>query len=281
MQQNAFSSLPQDWQAWITDNLARSCDPASLTALMVSSGNFDSHLASAAIREALANSADGLPAVHPLPDIDTTANMVQTPDRQVHILMTLAAPRIVVLGNVLSEEECDALAAYSDQRMERSPVVAEADGSMQHHAHRTSSGAMLQRGETELIARVEARLAALANWPVENGEGMQVLRYEPGNEYRTHFDWFDADAPGPRKHMERGGQRLGTFVLYLSDVEQGGGTAFPAIGLEVQPQKGGAVYFVNTDAYLAPDRRTLHAGLPVVKGVKFVANKWLRERRYG
>jgi prolyl 4-hydroxylase len=248
---------------------------------MVRNGNFDSNLATAAIREALANSSNDMPAAQPLPDIDTTANTVRTPDRQINILMTLATPRIVVLGNVLSDEECDALAAFSDQRMERSPVVADADGGMQLHAHRTSSGAMLQRGETELINRVEARLAALANWPVERGEGMQVLRYEPGNEYRAHFDWFDADAPGPRKHLERGGQRLGTFVLYLSDVEQGGGTAFPAIGLEVQPQKGGAVFFVNTDPYGAPDRRTLHAGMPVVKGLKFVANKWLRERRYG
>ena len=279
MRQTAFSSLPEEWQSWITDNLARSCDPASLAELMVSSGNFDSGLAQAAIREAMTSKA-GAPALHPLPDIDTGANIVQTPDRQVQILTTLINPRIVVLGNVLGNDECDALAAYSDQRMERSPVVADADGSMQLHAHRTSSGAMLQRGETELIARVEARLALLANWPVERGEGMQVLRYEPGHEYRSHFDWFDADAAGPRKHLERGGQRLGTFVLYLSDVEQGGGTTFPAVGLEVQPQKGGGVFFINTDAALVPDRRTLHAGSPVVRGVKFVANKWLRERAY-
>lgn len=281
MRQTAFSSLPEEWQSWITDNLARSCDPVSLAELMVSSGNFDSSLARAAIHEAMASTDGSAPAPHPLPDIDTTANTVRTPDRQIHILTTLITPRIVVLGNVLSDEECDALAAYSDQRMERSPVVADGDGSMQLHVHRTSSGAMLQRGETELIIRVEVRLAMLANWPVDRGEGMQVLRYEPGHEYRSHFDWFDADAAGPRRHMERGGQRLGTFVLYLSDVEQGGGTTFPAVGLEVQPQKGGGVFFINTDATLAPDRRTLHAGSPVVKGVKFVANKWLRERTYG
>lgn len=280
MQQKAFSALPQDWQSWITDNLARSCDPASLAALMVRSGNFDGNLASAAIGAALAAGKGSMQAIHLLPDIDTTANTIVTADRRVNVLMTLTTPRIVVLGNVLSGEECDALAALSDQRMERSPVVADADGGMQLHANRTSSGAMLQRGETELIARVEARLGVLANWPVENGEGMQVLRYAPGHEYRTHFDWFDADAPGPRKHLEHGGQRLGTFVLYLSDVEAGGGTAFPAIGLEVQPQKGGAVFFINTDSALTPDRRTLHAGLPVIRGVKFVANKWLRAHAY-
>jgi prolyl 4-hydroxylase len=215
-----------------------------------------------------------------MPDIDTSTNRIQTPDRQVDVLMSLNMPRIVLLGNVLSEEECDALAAFSEQRLARSPVVADADGADQIHVHRTSRGAMVQRGETDLVARIDARLAALASWPVEYGEGMQVLRYEAGNEYRPHFDWFDPELPGPRKHLERGGQRLATFVVYLSDVAQGGSTSFPALGLEVQPKKGGAVFFANTDPYGAPDRQTLHAGTPVIKGVKFVGNKWLRESNF-
>jgi prolyl 4-hydroxylase len=146
------------------------------------------------------------------------------------------------------------------------------------HQNRTSRDVMLRRGETAIIARIEARLAALAQWPVERCEGMQILRYDAGNEYRAHFDWMNPDLPGLRKHMEVGGQRLGTFVLYLSKVESGGGTSFPAVGLEVMPKKGGAVFFVNTDSQRVPDQLTLHAGSPVIKGVKFVANKWLRER---
>jgi prolyl 4-hydroxylase len=78
--------------------------------------------------------------------------------------------------------------------------------------------------------------------------------------------------------MGTGGQRLGTFILYLNTVESGGGTSFPAIGLEVIPKKCGAVFFVNTDSQYVPDQLTLHAGSPVVKGVKFIANKWLLER---
>ena len=164
--------------------------------------------------------------------------------------------------------------------MAPSPVVGNADGASEIHAHRTSRGAMLQRQENELVARIEARLAFLAKWPIERGEGMQVLRYEKGNEYRAHYDWFDPEMPGPRKHLERGGQRVGTFVIYLTEVEQGGGTAFPGIGLEVMPKKGGAVFFANTDDRGVPDKQTLHAGTPVIRGVKMVANKWLREREY-
>jgi len=123
-----------------------------------------------------------------------------------------------------------------------------------------------------------ARLAFLANWPVERGEGLQVLRYDETHEYKPHFDWFNAELPGGKKHIGRAGQRLGTFVLYLNDVESGGSTSFPKIGLEVMPRKGAALFFANTTTQGIPDQQTLHAGMPVIRGVKYVANKWLRER---
>ena len=258
-----------------------------MAAVMVRDGHFDKALVTAAIEEAGKEGRAGgsaqisLASVRKsMPDIDTAANTIHTTDRPVQVLFTLAAPRVVLLGNVLSEEECDALRSFAEQRLVRSPVVDDGDGKTQMHAHRTSQGAMLARGETDLIARIDARLAEISHWPVERGEGLQVVRYEKGNEYRAHYDWFDPALPGPRKHLEHGGQRVGTFVLYLSDVEHGGGTAFPGLGLEIQPRKGNAVYFANTNAYGAPDRETLHAGAPVVKGVKFIANKWLREREY-
>jgi prolyl 4-hydroxylase len=280
MAKTALSSLPQEWQFWITENLARACEPSGMAAIMVRDGNFEKKLAEAAIAEARRKNFSELQAPKPMPEIDTTKNAIQASDRVVDVLLTLAAPRIVLLGNVLSDEECDALCTYVDQRLTRSPVIGDSDGVAQLNSDRTSQGAMLARGETELIARIDARLASIARWPVERGEGLQVQRYETGNEYRAHYDWFDASLPGPRKHLERGGQRVGTFILYMCDVEQGGGTSFPGLGLEVQPKKGNAIYFANTDAFGVPDRETLHAGMPVVKGVKFIANKWLRESEY-
>jgi prolyl 4-hydroxylase len=281
MAKTALESLPQEWQTWVAENLARSCEPHGMVNLMVQDGRFDVALARAAVEEA-SNGTISLtpPAALEMPDIDTANNVIKTKDREINVLLTLKDPRIVLLGNVLSEEECDALAAYCEPRLQRSPVVNDADGTQQLHENRTSRGAMIQRGETELVARVEARLAEIGHWPIERGEGMQVQHYQATNEYRPHFDWFDPELPGPRKHMEHGGQRVGTFVLYLSDVESGGGTSFPVLGLEVLPKKGGAVFFQNTDARHAPDRRTLHAGSPVVNGVKVIANKWLRERVY-
>jgi prolyl 4-hydroxylase len=283
MTQTALSSLPRDWQDWITTNIARGCDTPGMQAAMVRDGQFDDRLALAAIEEARRGSLDSAPRRIAMPAIDTTANTIRTPDRTIDVLLTLVTPRVVVFGNVLSDEECDALCAYAEPRLERSTVLAEAGASTAAPAiddRRTSRGAMIGRGETPLVARVDARLAAIANWPVERAEGLQIQHYGVGHEYKAHFDWFDPSLPGPARQMEQGGQRLGTFVLYLNDVAQGGGTSFPGIGLAVQPKKGNALFFANTDEHGKPDRATYHAGMPVVNGVKVIANKWLRERTY-
>jgi len=287
MTHSALASLPLAWQSWVVDNLARACAAEDMARIMIEQGRFERALAHAAIEDARRSALlrTGIaPAVHAvpvaLPAIDTSANAVAAGDRQVGIVAAVAAPRIVVVSNLLSHEECDALEAHAALRMERSPVVASGDGANQVHAHRTSRGAMFQRGESELIDRIERRLAALVQWPVERGEGLQVLRYEKGDEYRPHYDWFDPTQPGPRRHMEHGGQRVATIVIYLSDVEAGGGTSFPNLGLDVHPRKGGAVFFANLDPDGKPDGQTLHAGMPVVRGAKTIATKWLRERTY-
>lgn len=280
MKKASYHSLPNDWQDWIAGNLARSCEPYRMAEVMVREGHFDAALARSAIEEASDGRIKLMPNVLDMPNVDTRSNSIRTSDRLVDVLLSLTSPRVVLLGNVLSSEEADELTDFCQSRLERSPVVGDADGSLQQHQSRTSRGAMIARSETELAGRVERRLAELANWPIERGEGLQIQQYETTNEYRPHFDWFDPDRPGPRKHMEHGGQRLATFVLYLSDVECGGGTAFPEVGLEILPKKGSAIFFQNTDSRHIPDRRTLHAGRPVIRGVKTIANKWLRERTY-
>ena len=134
------------------------------------------------------------------------------------------------------------------------------------------------RGETPLCRRIEARIAALVNWPVANGEGLQVLHYVPGAEYKPHHDYFDPAQPGMASVLKRGGQRVGTVVMYLNTPQQGGGTSFPEVALEVAPIKGNAVFFSYDRPH--PISRTLHAGAPVIAGEKWVATKWLREGEF-
>ncbi|WP_343728575.1 2OG-Fe(II) oxygenase [Duganella sp.] len=288
---NAFASLPQTWRAWITDNLDRGCSPLDMANSMARSGQHSMAVARAAIDAALRQragasvpapaAASAFSAPRAMPYIDVSSNRIAAPDREVEVLFVLKKPQVILLGNVLSDEECDAIIAHCGARYTRSTVTAEADGASVVHEGRTSEMAFIQRGETEVAERVDRRLAALAHWSPECSEPFQLQKYGVTQEYRPHYDWLDPDSAGHQAHLARGGQRLATFVLYLCDVAQGGGTVFPGLGLEVFPKKGNALWFLNTDDNHQPDPQTLHGGAPVVSGTKIIANKWLRQERYG
>lgn len=277
----AFADLPQNWRDWIMENLALGCRPQDMVDGMAGSGQFSPAAARALIDQAL-QARDGVaPAPQAMPFIDTSSNRIALPDREVEVLFVLKKPQVILLGNVLGAEECDAIVAHCGSRYTRSTVAAEADGASVVHEGRTSEMAFIQRGEAEVAERIDRRLAALAHWNIACSEPFQLQKYDATQEYRPHYDWLDPDSAGHRAHLARGGQRLATFVLYLCDVAQGGGTVFPNLGLEVFPKKGNALWFLNTDHHHTPDPQTLHGGAPVVSGTKIIANKWLRQERYG
>jgi len=222
----------------------------------------------------------GLPPGVPVPSpkLDESPLYLDAGDRQVTVLQTMFNPRVVVFGNLLSDEECDQLIALARPRLARSLTVATKTGGEEVNADRTSSGMFFQRGETELVRRIEQRIAALVDWPEENGEGLQILHYGPGAEYKPHYDYFDPGEPGTPTILRRGGQRVATIVMYLAEPAKGGGTVFPDVHLEVAPKRGNAVFFSYERPH--PSTRTLHGGAPVLAGEKWIATKWLRERRF-
>ena len=214
-----------------------------------------------------------------LPRLDRDgALQLDAGDRQVDVLLQMSRPDLAVLGNFLSNSECSALVEAARPSLARSLTVAVKTGGEVLSPDRTSSGMFFTRAENALVECIEARIARLLNWPVENGEGLQVLRYLPGAEYKPHHDYFDPAEPGTPSILQRGGQRVATLVMYLQAPTQGGATVFPDLGLEVPPQRGHAVFF----SYDRPDAstRSLHGGAPVLAGEKWVATKWLRERQF-
>lgn len=214
----------------------------------------------------------------PEPDVQGSPRCIDLGDRVVDVLMVMNRPRVVVFGGFLSDEECDALVAGARPRMARSLTVENQTGGEAVNADRTSNGMFYRRGETDAIAHIEARIARLLHWPVEHGEGVQVLNYQVGAEYKPHYDYFDPAQPGTPTILKRGGQRVGTLVMYLNDPERGGGTTFPDVGLEICPKKGHAVFFSYDRPHAAT--QTLHGGAPVLAGEKWVATKWLREGEF-
>ncbi|XP_057953381.1 probable prolyl 4-hydroxylase 10 [Malania oleifera] len=203
-------------------------------------------------------------------------------------------PRAFVYHNFLSKDECEYLINLAKPHMHKSTVVDSATGKSKDSRVRTSSGTFLTRGRDNIIRRIEKRIADFAFIPVENGEGLQILHYEVGQKYEPHYDYFLDEF-----NTKNGGQRIATVLMYLSDVEEGGETVFPAAkgnfssvpwwnelsecgkgGLSVKPKMGDALLFwsMKPDATLDPS--SLHGGCPVIRGNKWSSTKWMRINDY-
>lgn len=282
-------AITPELRQWIVEQASAGHGVEAVLQAMKASG-WHEDVAIAALEETLKDhlqgvrdAESGVPAAETLgqtlPDVSESAGgEVWAHDRAVHVVMSLRQPRVVVCANVLSAEECRELIALASSRLTRSETVVHATGGSEVNAARTSEGMFFNRGENALVGRLEARLAALLNWPLDHGEGLQILRYAPGAEYKPHFDYFDPQQPGTAAVLRRGGQRLATMVLYLNTPEEGGATVFPDAGLKVNAVQGHAVFF-NYDRP-SPVTKTLHGGAPVIKGEKWVATKWMRQGRF-
>ena len=229
--------------------------------------------------KAAASVAAAAPA-RPLPGRHISVERPRVPagDREVEVLMAMSHPRVVVFGDLLSAGECTELIELASKRLSRSETVATRTGDSEVNEARTSDGMFFLPAEFPVCARLEGRLARLLDWPLENGEGLQILRYRPGAEYKPHYDYFDPAEPGTPAILKRGGQRLASIVCYLNTPEAGGATVFPEAGIAVAPVRGNAVFFSYEQPH--PSTRTLHGGAPVLAGEKWVATKWMREGRF-
>ncbi|KFM98766.1 2OG-Fe(II) oxygenase [Bacillus clarus] len=195
-----------------------------------------------------------------------TRNTIVTEDREIQIISRLEEPLIVVLANVLSDEECEELIEMSKKKMKRSKIGA----SRNVNDIRTSSGTFLE--ENEITTRIERRIASIMNVPAPHGEGLQILRYTVGQEYKAHYDFFAEHSAAASNN------RMSTLVMYLNDVEEGGETFFSKLNLSVSPRKGMAVYFEYFYQDASINELTLHGGAPVIKGEKWIATQWMRRK---
>ncbi|MDD2924641.1 2OG-Fe(II) oxygenase [Rhodoferax sp.] len=285
---NNPSALSPQWRAWLDENLARGCSQASLLDTMVETGISPS-LATAELQQALTRGTAGVtPATPPTPQayvyesprLPQSGNVIHTQDRDVHVTMRLARPVIAVLDDFMSPDECDQLVELARLKLKRSAIVDPASGQEKVIDARSSYGTFFYLNENDFITRLDRRIAELMHWPVENGEGIQILHYPVGAEYKAHFDYFPPEDPGSLPHLAKGGQRVSTLVMYLNDVQEGGETTFPSVQLSVTPKKGSAAYFEYCNSLGQVDPLSLHSGVPVVAGEKWIATKWMRQQRY-
>jgi len=199
--------------------------------------------------------------------------MIDVGDKVVERSFHKDDPHISVFEDFLSRKECDFLCQMAEPRLQPSQVWDRETAGSKPSNVRTSHGVFLKYGENMLIRCIENRLQQLTRMRSTHGEDLHILRYEPGQEYKPHHDYFELKDPGAKFALNKGGQRIVTVIMYLKEPVEGGETQFLDIGITVTPKLGSALLF----AYPNEDKRLRHAGLPVIKGQKWIATKWLRE----
>lgn len=280
--------LAADWQDYLTAQLVGGGDPSALLARMVEAG-FDAGYSRVAI-SVMRSMTDRVTQQNPAMlgdyvadpvrlDVASTA-LQRVADREVRLAMVLANPNVVLVEDLLSPQECEQLIRMAQGKLRRSEVVDPSSGRLEISGVRRSEGAHFAYGENAVVARLEARIAALTGVPIPNGEPLQLLHYPVGGEYEPHHDYFDPAFPGAATVLKQGGQRIATVIVYLHEPEEGGGTCFPELELSLRPRRGSAVYFEYHNTRNQLDARCLHAGMPVVRGHKWIATKWLRQAPY-
>ena len=183
---------------------------------------------------------------------------------------------IFLLRSFLSPEECAGLIALIDAGRQPSTLF-EPDSDP---AFRTSESCNLSRRDP-LVLAIELRLSTLTGIDPAYGETVQGQRYAPGQQFKPHHDFFHTDQPYWPAQERIGGQRTWTAMMFLNEPEAGGQTDFPDAAVRVTPRTGNLLAWNNLDTAGEPHPLTLHQGMPVEAGLKYVVTKWFRERPWG
>uniref|UniRef100_A0A668A4D7 Prolyl 4-hydroxylase subunit alpha-1 n=1 Tax=Myripristis murdjan TaxID=586833 RepID=A0A668A4D7_9TELE len=186
-------------------------------------------------------------------------------------------PYIVRYLDIISSSEIEKVKQLAKPRLRRATVHDPQTGKLTTAQYRVSKSAWLTAYEHPVIERINQRIEDLTGLEMDTAEELQVANYGVGGQYEPHFDFGRKDEPDAFKELGTG-NRIATWLFYMSDVSAGGATVFPDVGAAVWPRKGTAVFWYNLFASGEGDYSTRHAACPVLVGNKWVSNKWIHER---
>ncbi|XP_052195010.1 probable prolyl 4-hydroxylase 9 [Diospyros lotus] len=200
-------------------------------------------------------------------------------------------PRALYFPNFATVEQCQSIIQMAKAQLAPSTLALRKGETVETTKDvRTSSGTFISASEdkTGILGLIEEKIAKATMIPRSHGEAFNILRYEIGQKYDSHYDAFNPAEYGPQKS-----QRIASFLLYLSDVEEGGETMFPfenglnmdasydyqkCIGLKVRPRRGDGLLFYSLLPNGTIDATSIHGSCPVISGEKWVATKWIRDQ---
>lgn len=188
------------------------------------------------------------------------------------------SPRLRAIDGFAPAEVCDWLIGRAQGRLAPARTYSET-GEARLEQGRTNTETDFNITETDLVmVMLRARISAATGLPTAVMELTKVLHYSPGERFNRHFDYLDPTISGHASEIAARGQRIVTFLLYLNDDYEGGETDFPMAGVRHRGGKGDGFFFANVDPHGAPDRATLHQGLPPTTGEKWLLSQWIRNR---
>ncbi|HST36093.1 MAG TPA: 2OG-Fe(II) oxygenase [Allosphingosinicella sp.] len=180
---------------------------------------------------------------------------------------------VFVVRQFLTPEECVELIRLIDENRVPSTLLAPTDDP----DYRTSESCNLAPWDP-MVRQVENKLVHLLDIDYELGETIQGQRYAVGQQFKPHHDFFYKNTVYWDEMQRTGGQRTWTAMAFLNTPEGGGQTNFPRAGIKVSPVAGNLLVWNNLDALGEPNPETMHQGMPVTQGVKYIITKWHRER---
>ncbi|KAF2356993.1 Prolyl 4-hydroxylase alpha-subunit N-terminal [Trinorchestia longiramus] len=186
-------------------------------------------------------------------------------------------PTITVYHNVLSDEEIASIKRLALPRFKRATVQNYKTGALETASYRISKSAWLKEEDDVTVAKVNKRIASITGLEMSTAEELQVANYGVGGHYEPHYDYARREEKDAFKSLGTG-NRIATFLFYMSEVTGGGATVFPQIETALWPRKGSAAFWYNLYPNGEGDPLTRHAACPVLLGEKWVSNKWIHER---
>ena len=275
MQSKSLQSFP-DWQSWLHENLARNCNRNELAEILVSN-----HFSRASIAQEMVswdsnkNDPIGRPEEpNSNKRFHRSATSLANPDSG-HIVFKLNSETVelYLIENFLTPQECELVMSIGDRVLRPSTVTVN-NGD---NAFRTSSTADLGWLEYPAMAQIDEKICGALGIPMTYAETTQVQKYEVGQQFKLHTDYFEPGTSEYKNFAEERGNRTWTFMVYLNNVTEGGETYFSLLNHAFVPRQGQAVVWNNRLHNGDVNFQTLHAGMPVRKGEKYVITKWFRE----
>lgn len=180
---------------------------------------------------------------------------------------------IKTIENVLNNDECLEIIQEAKKYLTKMNVLG-----AKNDNYRVANGTWINQPDY-LIQKIRNLIIKETGLPIENQEGFHVVNYEIGGEYKTHHDFFHPNTNYFESQISRGGQRAYSCLIYLNDNFTGGETDFPKKDIKISPQTGKMVIWSNIENGKL-DHDSLHAGLPVITGEKWISVIWVRENKF-